>query len=117
MGNPVVHFEIAGKDSATLRSFYNKLFNWELQVWEKGDYAMVPAQAPDSIGGGIGSTPPGMNPYVTFYVQVDDLDTALKQAESLGGKTIMPPQPIPGIGSMAWFADPEGNCIGLFKGM
>jgi uncharacterized protein len=29
MGQPVVHFEIIGKDAKKLRSYYGDLFGWE----------------------------------------------------------------------------------------
>jgi predicted enzyme related to lactoylglutathione lyase len=38
----------------------------------------------------------------------------LEKASSLGGKMVVPPVAIPG-GIFAWFADPEGNTIGLFQ--
>jgi predicted enzyme related to lactoylglutathione lyase len=38
----------------------------------------------------------------------------LAQIEGLGGKTIVPPVAIP-TGTFAWFADPEGNVVGLWK--
>jgi len=47
-------------------------------------------------------------------VQVEDAEAYLKKAQSLGGKTIVPPVPIPS-GTFAWFADPEGNVVGLFE--
>jgi hypothetical protein len=56
-----------------------------------------------------------MPPYLTFYVAVDDLAAALVKAESLGGKTIVPPTPIPNVGAFAMFEDPEGHMIGLMK--
>jgi predicted enzyme related to lactoylglutathione lyase len=28
---------------------------------------------------------------------------------------VMDPTPIPGVGDIAMFQDPEGNCIGLYK--
>jgi predicted enzyme related to lactoylglutathione lyase len=65
------------------------------------------------IAGGISPSQPGQGPMVTFYVQVDDLAATLKKAEQMGGKTIMPPTDIPGMVSMAMFADPDGNVIGL----
>jgi len=52
---------------------------------------------------------------VTFYVQVDDLAAYLAKAERLGGKTLLPPMPVPGVGSIALFTDPESHIIGLFK--
>jgi predicted enzyme related to lactoylglutathione lyase len=45
---------------------------------------------------------------------VEDLQAALDRAKELGGKTVVPPVEIP-TGSFAWFADPEGNIVGLFK--
>jgi uncharacterized protein len=45
---------------------------------------------------------------------VDDPQAYLKRAEALGGKTLVPPVEIP-TGTFAWFADPDGNAIGLWK--
>ena len=63
------------------------------------------------IGGGIAGD--GHFPNVTIYVGVDDLQAALDKAESLGGKTVAAPMVIPGVVSLAFFSDPEGNVIGL----
>ena len=52
---------------------------------------------------------------VTFYVEVADLGAALKKAEQLGGKTVMPPGQVPGGPEIAQFTDPDGNVIGLIK--
>jgi predicted enzyme related to lactoylglutathione lyase len=46
---------------------------------------------------------------------VDDLPPSLSKAESLGGKTVMGPTPIPGVGTIAMFQGPEGHYIGLYK--
>jgi predicted enzyme related to lactoylglutathione lyase len=115
MGQPVIHFEIGSKDHKKAREFYKSLFDWKITEHEGMDYGMVEAEGKDSIGGGIGPSGEGNQPYVTFYVQVDDLQAYLNKAESLDGKTTLPPTPIPGIGSCAMFADPDGNIIGLFK--
>ncbi len=52
--------------------------------------------------------------YTIFYVQVDDLQAYLNKAQSLGGKTLVPPVEIP-TGTFAWLSDPEGNTVGLWK--
>jgi predicted enzyme related to lactoylglutathione lyase len=53
--------------------------------------------------------------YVTFYVAVDDVQAFLANAEALGGgKTRVPPVDIP-TGTFAWFTDPDGNTVGLWK--
>jgi predicted enzyme related to lactoylglutathione lyase len=47
---------------------------------------------------------------------VDDLAACLKKAESMGGKTVVPPTEIPDMVTFAQFQDPEGNIVGLVKG-
>lgn len=117
MGNPVVHFEISSKDFEKSQAFYRDLFAWNISRAEGMPYFMVQGEGPNSIGGGIGPTRDDQPPGLTFYVQVDDLQAYLDKAESLGGKTVMPPSPIPKIGSFAVFADPDGIVIGLFKAL
>jgi predicted enzyme related to lactoylglutathione lyase len=119
---PVVHFEVTGKDAKKLQNFYSKMFEWNIQNMPEMEYGMVETSAngdkrgKGSIDGGVGAAPPGAPGYVTFYVQVPDLPAALKKAESLGGKTIVPPTEIPNIVTFAMFQDPEGNAVGLVKG-
>jgi predicted enzyme related to lactoylglutathione lyase len=114
MGQPVVHFEISGKDFKKSIDFYKNLFDWKVELWGDMPYGMVQPQSERSIGGGIGAAQQGQ-PNVTFYIQVDDLQAYLNKAEQLGGKMVVPPSPIPGVGSMAMFSDPDGNILGLFK--
>lgn len=56
------------------------------------------------------------SPRVTVYVQVPDLQATLDQAVAMGGRVLMPPAEIPGVVTLALFADPDGNAIGLLKG-
>lgn len=113
MGNPVVHFEIGAEDVARAREFYARLFDWQIDVGPSG-YGAVRTGSGDGIGGGIMPTPDGRPAWVTFYVAVDDLEKHLALAEELGGRRIMGPTPIDGMGSFAIFADPDGNVLGLF---
>jgi len=50
------------------------------------------------------------------YIETEDLKGTLAKVEKLGGKTVMPPTKA-GPVELAMFADPEGNVIGLAKGM
>jgi predicted enzyme related to lactoylglutathione lyase len=114
---PVVWFEVVGKDGPALQRFYGKLFNW--QVSDAGDgsgYGLVQA-AEKGIGGGIGKSQDGGLGHVTFYVEVADPAAYLKRAEQLGGTVILPPTELPQFRlTFALFADPEGHVIGLSKG-
>ena len=88
MGNPVVHFEIAGPDGPALHQFYSDLFGWKIDVLgeEMGNYGIVPANE-GGIGGGLLPTTEDMpaRSYVTFYVQVDELQAALDRVANMGG--------------------------------
>jgi predicted enzyme related to lactoylglutathione lyase len=116
MGNPVVHWEIAAKDAAKQQDFYRKLFDWNIQVDNTMNYGVVRTGGTGGIDDGIFAPPNSDWKGVTFYIAVDDLQAYLDKAGSMGGKTVLPPMPIPGVGSIAQFIDPERNCIGLFKG-
>jgi uncharacterized protein len=110
MADKVMHFEVLGRDGAQLQRFYASLFGWKVDASNPMQYGLVGAEQ-GGIGGGIGQSQGA--PRVTFYVAVADLDTALKRAEELGGKTEMPPHEVPGGPRIAHFSDPEGNVIGL----
>jgi uncharacterized protein len=121
MGQPVVHFEIIGRDGERLRSYYSELFGWEIDADNPMGYGTIPREGNTSpegigIGGGIGTGPEGYDGHVTFYVEVPDVEAALAQAESLGGTRMMgPDKPMEGI-EIGLFTDPEGHVVGLFKG-
>jgi predicted enzyme related to lactoylglutathione lyase len=110
--HPVIHFEIGCHDAEKTRTFFKELFEWEISSPETG--MMINSEGAKSIGGHIVQLPE-WPPYVTVYVEVDDLEAYLKKADELGGKTLVPPVTIPGQGSFAWLAAPEGNIIGIWK--
>lgn len=120
MGQPVVHFEVIGKDARKLQSYYSELFGWEIKADNPMNYGMVAREgnlAPDGIGigGGIGAGPDGYEGHVTFYVAVDDIEAALAKAEQLGGTRVMGPETIMDMVELGQFKDPEGHVIGLVK--
>jgi uncharacterized protein len=82
MARPVVHFEIGCKDTKRTQEFYGKLFDWKIE--QQGPAAMI-APGPGGITGHI--TLLGHEPehYAIFYVDVNDVQTYLDKAKSLGG--------------------------------
>jgi uncharacterized protein len=117
MGQPVVHFEVIGKDGEKLRDYYSELFGWEIQADNPMKYGIVQRGDNDDegIGGGIGQGPEGYDGHVTFYVGVPDIEEALKKAESLGGSRMMGPEkPMEDV-EIGLFQDPEAHVVGLVK--
>jgi predicted enzyme related to lactoylglutathione lyase len=121
MGQPVVHFEVIGKDGAALQRYYSTLFGWEIDASNPMNYGIVKREDnlnPDGIGigGGVGAGPEGYPGHVTFYIEVPDVEAALARAESLGGKRLMGPDRMDDQLVIGQFADPEGHVIGLVQG-
>ncbi|UFP92574.1 VOC family protein [Gloeobacter morelensis] len=113
MGNPVVYFEIGCRDSSKTAAFFAQMFGWD--GLPEGPAVSIRTGSEAGIQGMINSLGHEPYNYVTFYVQVEDLQVALDKAESLGGKACVPPMEVPGSGHFAWMSDPEGNTIGLWK--
>ena len=52
---------------------------------------------------------------MAFYVAVDDLAAYRAKVVEAGGKIIVEEQQVPGMGSFALFADPDGRVTGMWK--
>ncbi len=118
MGQPVVHFEVVGKDGAKLQGYYGELFGWSMNADNPMNYALVEAEESDNgkgIPGGIGQGPEGYEGHLTFYVEVPDVEASLQQAESLGGTRVMGPETVMPDVTLGQFTDPEGNVVGLIQ--
>jgi uncharacterized protein len=118
MGQPVVHFEVIGKDGKKLQSYYSELFDWEIDANNPMNYGTVPRyQRGDGtgIGGGVGVGPEGYEGHVTFYIEVPDVEATLAKAESLGGKRMMGPDKVMEGLIIGQFSDPEGHLIGVLE--
>jgi predicted enzyme related to lactoylglutathione lyase len=120
MGQPVVHFEVIGKDGEKLRSYYSELFGWDIDADNEMNYGVINRDDNTTadgvgIGGGVAGGPEGYDGHVTFYVEVPDVEEALSKAESLGGSRIMGPETIMGRMVLGQLTDPEGHVIGLIQ--
>jgi uncharacterized protein len=123
MGQPVVHFEIIGKDPDKLRSYYGELFGWEFDtpspvaraVSEPESYGFlnrITSEAGTGIPGGVGGGP-GYQSHAVFYVGVPNVEAALQRAERLGGTRVMGPATSPSGLVVGHFMDPEGTLMGV----
>jgi predicted enzyme related to lactoylglutathione lyase len=118
MGQPVVHFEVTGKDGKALSSFFSQLFDWDIDANNPMGYGIVDREknvGSDGIGigGGIATGPEGYPGHVTFYVEVPDVEASLAKAEQLGGTRMMGPDEVMEGLTIGLFNDPEGHVIGV----
>jgi predicted enzyme related to lactoylglutathione lyase len=123
MPQPVVHFEIIGRDPDALRRYFGALFGWEYdtpspvadEVSDPDQYGFVDLITTEDgagIRGGIGGGPQ-RPPQALFYVAVPDVEAALQRAEELGGTRTMGPVTSPNGLVVGRFTDPEGNLVGV----
>jgi len=116
MAHPVVHFEIGCKDKAATSAFYEKVFGWKTDPGPMGsiDTGASEAGLGAGIPGHIAALGHEPHQFTHFYIETDDVAESLSQVEAAGGKTVVPPVPLP-HGTFAWFSDVEGNIVGLWK--
>ena len=86
MGQPVVHFEVIGKDPEKLQGFYSDLFGWEIDANNPMNYGILQREGNMTddgmgIGGGVGPAQEGNDGWVTFYVATDDIEASLQGRE------------------------------------
>ena len=112
MSKPVVHFEIGCTDTAKTGLFYASLFGWGTAPM--GPALTIQTGSQRGIQGHITALGHEPHHYTIFYVEVDDIAAQLAKVQELGGKVVVPKVDVPNYGSFAWFADPEGNIIGLW---
>ena len=123
MGQPVVHFEVLGKDADKTQRYYSELFGWEIEPLpfeNPTKYGLVKRDGNVNgegagIGGGVGGAPENHPGHVTFYVEVPNAEEALAKAESLGRKRRMGPDQVPGGPVIVLFEDPDGHTIGVVE--
>ena len=111
------HFAINADDVPRAKAFYETVFGWNVQPWgPPGFYQVMDAgkgfrgalQGRRDVGG---HKTPGME--ITFGV--DDLKATIAALEAAGGKVIMQPFRIEGVGELIFFQDPEGNIAGAMQ--
>jgi predicted enzyme related to lactoylglutathione lyase len=112
MANPVMWFEVMGRDSAGLQRFYREVFGWKMTppVKEMGNYSML--ERPDTgIGGGFGEG----DPRVSVYIETPDPQRFVDKAVASGATVLMPVTQITPTTTIAMLMDPAGNTFGVMK--
>jgi predicted enzyme related to lactoylglutathione lyase len=110
----IVHIEIPAADRQAGAEFYAKDFGWEYEhMTEPSPYTMLTM---GNIGGGM---PDVGEMYkagdVIIYLHSQDVAADLQQIEAHGGKRLSEPFMVGEFGEMAFFADPTGNRLALWK--
>lgn len=117
MANPFVHVELSSTDVGAAKSFYGKLFDWQLEDVVMGPemtYTMI--KVGDGTGGGMMKQMiPGAPSSWLSYVLVDDIKAATAKAASLGANVMQDVTEVMGMGWLSVIVDPTGAALGLWQ--
>jgi uncharacterized protein len=123
MADKVVHFEIPADNLDRARDFYRTAFGWSINTAPGQGYTLLgtaptgndgaPTE-PGAINGGmLAREKPITSPVLT--IEVKSIDDSLKRIETLGGRVVRQKHPVMNMGFAAYFADSEGNVLGLWQ--
>lgn len=129
--NKVTHFEVPSSDLKKSKEFYEKIFDWKINMTEneneksdeemeyavayttKVDKEMNPIEMGGINGGFYKRKSKSQQP--SIVVETDSIDSTLAKVEEAGGKITTPKHDIGEWGFMAEFTDPDGNEISLWE--
>lgn len=103
---PLVFFDIAGPDAASLRDFYATVFDWQSR--DNGQFS-VDIHSP--LGAAIREDPAEKR----LYIGVPDVAAKLEEIAANGGTIDATRFEVPGVVVLGLFRDPAGNPLGLVE--
>ena len=116
MSNRVTHFEIPCNNPEQTVKFFSEVFGWTFQQFGNEPYwlATTGPEGTPGINGAIMAKRHPDQPLVNS-IQVADMDKAIASITAGGGTIVVPKMPVPGMGWLAYFKDPDGNIHGVFQ--
>jgi hypothetical protein len=116
-----IWYELLTPDPEAAAAFYGEVIGWTAAgAGQPGvDYRIFSAHGAPVAGHmklPDGAEEAGMRPGWLGYIGVDDVDSAVADIESSGGKVHMPAMDMEGVGRMALVADPQGLPFYVMRG-
>ncbi|MGB0714945.1 MAG: VOC family protein [Phycisphaerae bacterium] len=114
MPNPLCHFEIMTSDVENAKAFYGKVFDWSFDDQSMPGYTLVNTGAEPT---GAIFQRPATAPMSCFnsYFQVPDIDAVIELVKENGGSVLVEKTPIPNVGHLAIFKDPDDIPVGIMQ--
>lgn len=116
MNHRIVHFEIPCDHPQKVMQFFSDVFGWSFSQFGDMDYWSVTTGDPSApgINGGLMSRKHPDQPIVNT-IQVENVEEHCAKITAAGGTVVLPKMPIPSVGWLAYFKDPDGNIHGIFQ--
>jgi predicted enzyme related to lactoylglutathione lyase len=120
-GTPI-WYELVTPDPDASKTFYDAVLPWSVGEKPEGamDYRMIDTGEGGLVGGVMRLSDEmkagGAKPRWLFYIGVDDVDATVENIRAGGGQVHMGPFDLPGVGRMAFVADPQGVPFYVMRG-
>lgn len=109
------HFAIHADDVDRARSFYEATFGWNFTPWGPPGFYQT-HNAGEGVMGALQQRQDWGDKRMHSFMPtlgVDDIAATLATVEANGGRVLMKPYRIDGVGDIGYFEDPEGNICGI----
>jgi len=114
----VRHFAINADDTQRAMSFYERVFGWTFTPWGPPNFYQIKNAGDGLLGAlqGRREIVPGAKMFgFECTLGVEDLKATIAAIEAGGGKVLMGPWKLDGVGELIFFEDPEGNLVGAMQ--
>ena len=112
------HFAINADDVPRARHFYEGVFGWKFEPWGPPNFYQVKNAGTGLLGALQERRDIVPNVRAACFETsfgVEDLKATIAAIEAGGGKIVMQPYRIEGVGELIYFEDPEGNLVGAMQ--
>ena len=114
--NALAHFAINASDLDQAQRFYRAVFGWRFAAWgPPGFYMIEGAGVMGSLQGRRELVPGRATLGMECTFAVASIDATEAAVLAAGGKVLMARSIIVGVGTLMFFADPEGNLFGAMQ--
>ena len=116
MSSVLRHFALNADDVQRAKSFYETVFGWNFTPYGPPNFYQI-VNAGDGIIGALQERRELLKSKPMFGFEntfgVEDIQATLEAVTEAGGRTLMEPYFIEGVGDIAYFEDSEGNVCGI----
>ena len=114
--NPVVFWELASHDMEKSVEFFREVFDWQIEFNDDLGFYYVPASSPaESIDGAVFTLKQAKLPFLTIYIQVEDIDAKAELIKEKGGLIVEEPNDISPRSRICLFNDPSGVTFAMIQ--
>ena len=115
--NPVVFWELASHDMEKSVAFFREVFDWQIEFNDRLGFYIIPATTPagEDIDGAIFTLKRAKLPFLTIYIQVEDIDAKAGLVQEKGGFIVEAPFDISPTSRICLFNEPSGVTFAMIQ--